>query len=110
MIEEKTMANLLDSMKNPIAFTDTEHIIRYLNKAAINHYEQGKELLGTSLLDCHNEESTKMILEIFKEMQNGLEEKMITDDENYRIYMRAVRDENGNLIGYYERYEPPVKK
>jgi DUF438 domain-containing protein len=104
------MANLLDSMKNPIAFTNTNHIIQYVNKAAIDHYDEGEKLLGTSLLDCHNEESNKMILEIFDEMQNGLEEKMITDNENYRIYMRAVRDEKGNLIGYYERYEPPVKK
>ena len=48
--------------------------------------------------------------EIFEEMKNGLEERMITDSEQHRIYMRAVRDENGNLIGYYERYEPSVKK
>jgi len=110
VIDKKLMSNLLDSMKNPIAFTDTKHIIQYLNKSAIKHYDDGEKLLGTSLLDCHNEQSNKMILEIFEEMKNGLEERMITDSEKYRIYMRAVRNEEGNLIGYYERYEPPVKK
>ena len=43
-------------------------------------------------------------------MQQGLEERLITDSEKYRIYMLAVRDENGQLIGYYERYEPPRGK
>ena len=50
------------------------------------------------------------MIEILAEMHTGLEEKMITDNEKYRIFMRAVRDEKGNLLGYFERYEPPQKK
>jgi len=99
--------NLLDSMKNPVLVADTNHIVIYMNKAAINHYEEGDDLMGSNLLLCHNEESQKMMLDIFTEMQNGLEEKIITDNEKHRIYMRAVRDEKGKLIGYFERYEPP---
>ena len=34
---------------------------------------------------------------------------MITDSPKHRVYMRAVRDEDGKVIGYYERYDPPVK-
>jgi hypothetical protein len=49
------------------------------------------------------------MLDIFAEMQCGLEERLITDSPKYRIYMRAVRDKEGNVLGYYERYEPPVK-
>ena len=51
-----------------------------------------------------------MMIEIFEKMKSGLEEEIITDNERHRIYMRAVRDSNGNLIGYYERFEPPVKR
>jgi DUF438 domain-containing protein len=80
-----------------------------MNQSAIDHYKEGENLIGTSLLDCHNAESQKMILDIFEEMKNGLEEKLITDNKEERIYMRAIRDESGNLTGYYERYEPPVK-
>ncbi|MFH1689898.1 MAG: hypothetical protein ABIE42_06630 [Candidatus Eisenbacteria bacterium] len=29
----------------------------------------------------------------------------VLDSEEKRIYMRAVRDESGELVGYYERYE-----
>ncbi len=108
MVNQKLMAAFLDSLKNPFLFADTEHITRYMNKAAIAHYEQGEELLGRSLMECHNESSQKIMIDILSDMHNGLEEQLITDNEKYRIYMRAVRDEEGNLLGYYERYEPPV--
>ena len=42
-------------------------------------------------------------------MHEGLDERLIADNEKHRIYMRAVRDEDGNVLGYYERYEPPAK-
>ena len=99
--------NLLDSMKNPVLVADPNHIVIYMNKAAIEHFEEGIDLLESNLLLCHNEESQKMMLDILAEMKNGLDEKLITDNEKHRIYMRAVRDENGKLIGYFERYEPP---
>ncbi len=109
-MDKNIFPHFLNSLKNPFMFVDTEHIIRYMNKAAISHYEQGEKLLGTNVLDCHNENSQKDILEIFEKMKNGLDEEMITDNEKHRIYMRAVRDEKGELIGYYERYEPPKGK
>ena len=109
MINEKEKDALLNSMKNPIVFCDTNHIIRYMNKAAVAHYAEGSSLLGTNVLHCHNAASRKIMLEIFVEMQNGLEERLITDNAKYRIYMRAIRDADGALIGYYKRYEPPCQ-
>ena len=102
--------SLLNSVKDPILVADTNHIVRYMNKAAIAHYSEGEKLLKTNLLKCHNEESQKMMIEILDEMQNELEEKLITDNEKHRIFMRAVRDDSGKLIGYFERYEPPQNK
>ncbi len=102
------MAALLDSLKAPVLFADTEHKVRYLNRAAIDYYDRGAALLGTDLLECHNAESQVMMKEILQAMQQGAEERMITDNEKHRIYMRAVRDPGGRLLGYYERYEPPV--
>lgn len=109
MIDATLMATILDSLKNPVTFVDTEHIVRYMNKAAIAHYDEGLALIGTSVLDCHNQHSQKIIIEILAAMRNGEEERLIADDEKRRIYMRAVRDNEGQLLGYYERYEPPRK-
>jgi PAS domain-containing protein len=109
MIDATLMAAILDSLKDPVLFADTAHTICYMNRAAIAYYEEGASLMGRSLLDCHNEQSQAMMLEILDAMHTGLEERLITDNEQHRIYMRAVRDAEGRILGYYERYEPPVR-
>jgi len=106
MINIDLMFAMLESLKDPFTFVDTGHIIRYMNPAALALYEKGTALLGTNVLDCHNQQSNKIILEIFAAMQEGLEERLISEDEKQRIFMRAVRDKEGTLLGYYERYEP----
>ncbi|NLV24700.1 MAG: PAS domain-containing protein [Deltaproteobacteria bacterium] len=103
-------AAFMDSMKNPFLFVDTDHIIRYMNRAARAHYAAGEKLLGRSILACHNEDSQRQIVEIYEKMKDGLEEQLITDNARHQIYMRAVRDQSGNLLGYYERYEPPRQR
>ena len=57
MIDATLMAAILDHLKDPVLFADTEHITRYMNKAAIAFYSGGEGLIGRSLLDCHNEQS-----------------------------------------------------
>jgi len=109
MIDATLMAAILNSLKDPLLFTDTDHVIRYMNKAAIAHYSEGESLRGRSLLDCHNEQSQQQIIEILAAMQAGEEERLITDNEEHRIYMRAVRGAGGQVLGYYERYEPPAR-
>ncbi len=110
MTGESFLAAILDSLKDPILVADTEHVTRYMNKAAVAHYEEGEALVGRSLLDCHNESSQQMMIEILAEMHEGLDERLITDDDEHRIYMRVVRDAAGEVLGYYERYEPPRSK
>jgi DUF438 domain-containing protein len=104
------LTTLLDSLKDPFLFADTGHIIRYMNQAAVTHYKEGAALLGRSLLDCHNADSQRQIVEIVAAFQAGEQERLITNNEKHRIFMRAVRDSGGQLLGYYERYEPPTAR
>ena len=108
MIDATLMAAILGSLEAPLLFADTEHTICYMNRAAVAHYTNGKSLIGRSLLDCHHEQSRQRIIEILAAMQAGEEERLITDNEKHRIYMRAVRGADGQVLGYYERYEPPA--
>lgn len=110
MIDASLMAALLDSITDPVVFVDLEHVIRYLNKAAIAHYAEGNALCGRSVFDCHNVDSQRQIIEIVDAMQAGEDERLITDNEQHRIFMRAIRAPNGRLLGYYERYEPPARR
>jgi len=95
---------ILNSLVEPIIFCDVEHVIVFMNAAALERHKD-ENLLGSSIFDCHNENSNRIIKEIFSEMQNGLEEKKIVDNDERRVFMRAVRDDAGRLLGYYERFE-----
>ena len=97
---------ILDSLVDPVLVADTEHIVIYMNSAAVDHYTCGETLMGTSLLDCHNKDSRELMIEVLAALENGEEERLISDNEKRRIYMRAVRDEGGEVVGYCERYEP----
>ncbi len=107
-IDATLMGAILDSLKDPLLFADTDHVTRYMNQAAVEYYDEGRELIGRSLLDCHNERSQQNMVEILAAMHAGEEERLITDNKKRRIYMRAVRDQDGRVLGYYERYEPPA--
>lgn len=98
-------AAILDSLPEPILVADTDHVIRYMNQAAIAYYKGGETLLNRSLLDCHNPRSQEIILQVLEELRSGAEERFIYENERYRVYMRAVRSAEGRLLGYYERYE-----
>jgi nitrogen-specific signal transduction histidine kinase len=110
MTDADLQSAILNSLKGPVLVGDLNHTAIYMNRAAQEHYTGGSDLLGTNLLECHNAQSQKMMIEILAAMHQGLEEQMITDNEKYRVYMRAIRDADGTLLGYYERYEPPREK
>jgi PAS domain-containing protein len=105
-MEASFLAAILDSLRDPVLVAGPDHVICYMNRAAMAHYEEGAGLIGRSLLECHNAQSQQMIHEIWEAMHDGLEEQLITDGEKTRIFMRAVRSPDGELLGYYERYEP----
>lgn len=114
MENEKIKSYILDSIPYPIVFMDCGHIIRYMNKAAKYHYysERGyKDLIGKSLFDCHNENSKEKILAAFEKIKNhGNEIFLGISIKNQRFYLNPVRDENGELMGYFERFELNLQK
>lgn len=104
------LKSILESITHPIVFVDNQHIIRYVNKAAKEKY--GKKghlnLVGTSILQYHNERSRKIILDTYEMLENSEEDEklLVMKSAGQKILIRAVRDASGKLIGYYERFEP----
>ena len=105
MVDHTTLLAILDSLPEPILVADTDHVTRYMNRAAIAFYEGGADLIDCSLLDCHNDQSQREMIEILAAMHAGEQERLITLTDEKRVYMRAVRDPEGKVLGYYERYE-----
>ena len=107
-LSRDTLVAILNSLVGPIVFVDREHVIRYVNRAAIDRFRDrgGEGLVGQSIFDCHNERSNRIILEVFDSFLQGEDERFLAmSKDGYRVFMRAVRDAAGRVIGYYERYE-----
>lgn len=103
--------SVLEADRAAVVICDLEHTIIYMNPAAVRRYEKwgGAALLGKSLLDCHNQKSCEMIHKVtdwFKaSSDNNLVYTSYNPKENKDVYMVALRDEEGELIGYYEKHE-----
>ena len=107
-------SDILDALPYPVVFVDTEHVIRYMNQEAKHRYYDVRgyrDLIGKSLFDCHQEASREMILKAVEKLKNhGNEIFLGLSVRNERIYINPVRDENGELIGYFERFELNLQK
>lgn len=94
-----------------VVICNLEHEIIYMNPAAVDRYAKhgGAELVGKSLLDCHNARSNEIIKKVVAWFGESIEHNRIytfhNDKENKDVYMIALRDEAGALIGYYEKHE-----
>lgn len=107
----KYAKSVLAMERASVVICDLEHTIIYMNPAAIERYEKrgGENLLGKSLLGCHNEKSREIIEKVIAWFQEDTGHNMIytyhNEKENKDVYMVALRDEDGTLIGYYEKHE-----
>ena len=103
------MKGILDSYPYPIVFVDNEYVIRFMNRHARYHYHQERgygELIGKSLFVCHGKESAQVIRAGYERIKKTGNEIFIgVSGRNLRIYMQGVRNESGELIGFFERFE-----
>lgn len=103
--------SIVDSDPAPIVICETDHTIVYLNPSAAERYASmgGMQLIGRSILECHNNESKERIRDIVNWFERGSDNNRVFlahyEDENKDTYMTALRDDNGRLIGYYEKHE-----
>jgi PAS domain-containing protein len=103
--------SVLEQDRSPIVICDLDHKIIYMNPTAIKRYEKrgGEKLIGKSLLDCHNAKSCELIEKVLSWFAESRENNMIftsrNERENRDVYMVALRDGAGKLIGYYEKHE-----
>lgn len=103
--------SIVEQDRCAVVICNLKHEIIYMNPAAIARYGKsgGEKLIGTSLLNCHNEKSNEMIektVEWFKKStDNNIVYTYRNTKENKDVYMVALRDDSGTLIGYYEKHE-----
>lgn len=98
-----------------VVICNLAHEIIYMNAAAIEHYsdEGGEKLIGLLIFDCHSHASAEKIDRVvrwFSESpENNIIHTMYSSTRDMDFYMVALRDEKGELIGYYEKHESRVR-
>ena len=103
--------SIIDQDRCAVVICNLAHVIIYMNPAAVKRYEKrgGAALVGKSLMDCHNAHSGVMIEKVIDWFSQSTEHNSIytyhNEKENKDVYMIALRDEDGTLIGYYEKHE-----
>lgn len=108
-MDQKICEAILNSIDSPIVFVDNNHIVRHLNKAARSWYYEKRgysNLIGKSLFDCHNPTSQEAIMSLHKRLMAGENEIILQPNKNQeKITVVGVRAIDGQLVGYYERFE-----
>lgn len=102
--------SIIDQDPAQIVICDLNHRILYMNPAAAADYGKygGAALLGRSLLDCHSDASRARIQDVLSWFSQSKDHNVIftshSNSQNMDIYMVALRDGDGALIGYYEKH------
>ena len=108
---EAFFRSVLEQDGAPVVLCDTEHTVVYMNPAAKRRYaaQGGGALVGKSLRLCHPPEANARIDRVLTWFrQSEAHNRVYTfrnDEEDKDVYMVALRDESGALIGYYEKHE-----
>ena len=103
----KLFKSIIDQDTAPIVVCNMQSVIVYMNPSAIKRYH--RDLTGSNLKECHNAKSNEMIDKVLQWFGKSKENNIIftyhNDKENKDVYMVALRDDDGSLIGYYEKQE-----
>jgi len=100
---------IVDSEEGPIVICNMDYRIIYLNPAAMDYYKSGHEMQNKLLETLMNEELMSMVrmsVEWFKEDMNNNRVFAFHDNKkNLDMYILAIRNSSGDLIGFYGREE-----
>ena len=104
----EVLKGILDAYTYEVVFVDRTHIVRWMNKTAQKRYE-GRVFIGNSLFNCHNEGSKGKIEEFLRRADAGENEMFETYNRKTgeREFFAPVRNDAGEVIGYFERHEAP---
>lgn len=99
--------SVIDQDQAPIVLCDLEHRVVYMNPASIARYH--RDLTGQSLKACHPAEANAKIDRVVAWFAASEENNVVytfrNEQENKDVYMVALRDDRGTLIGYYEKHD-----
>lgn len=114
-IDIQLLKSYADTEEFPLVICDMNYKIRYINYEALKRYERygGEEMIGRSLnvfMDEEAQSKVDMVIEWFKEDTAHNRILAVRDKrDNTDIYMCALRNTKGELIGFCSRHRSRKK-
>lgn len=97
------MFDWVKEFNGAVTVCNEDLIIVYMNDTAIKEFEKygGEKLIGTSLLDCHNEKSQQMIK---AQLSTGRENTYIKEkkDGRKKVIHQSPWRKNNKILGLVE--------
>lgn len=101
--------SVLEMDRSSVVICNLAHEIIYMNPAACARYAKRGAAVGKSLFDCHSGASNEKIRKVVDWFRADASHNRVytfrNAKENKDVYMVALREEDGTLIGYYEKHE-----
>lgn len=98
--------SVIDADKAPVVICDLEHTVLYMNPSAVVHAKT--DITGKNIKSCHNADSCEKIDRVVDWFKKSKDNNTVyishKEKDNRDVYMVALRDEKGELIGYYEKH------
>ena len=94
--------SIVEQDRCAVVICDMNDTIIYMNPAAKERYKKHGDLIGKSIMDCHNERSCQKIREVVEWFKQSAENNIIFTYHNPK---ENKDGENKELIGYYEKHE-----
>ena len=101
---------LIDTKPTPVVICDLEYRIVFMNTCAKKRYKksQGEDIVGKKLhafVDIETLSKIDMVVEWFKESKDNNKVFSQHTESNTDVYIIAIRDEDGELIGFTDIFE-----
>ena len=102
--------SIIDADTAQVVICDMNDVIIYMNAAAAEAEAKhgGYALLGRDLKECHSPRSREAIARVkewfAKAPANNCVHTFYNEKLNKDVYMVALRNDGGELIGYYEKH------
>ncbi len=108
----KLFKSIIDQDRQPVVVCTLDSTVVYMNPASVKMYHC--DITGKSIKNCHNSDSNEKINKVVewfsKSPDNNCVYTSFDEKKNKDIYMVALRDDEGALIGYYEKHESREKE
>ncbi|MHA1448278.1 MAG: PAS domain-containing protein [Candidatus Hodarchaeales archaeon] len=105
-VDQDLFLSILNSIQSEIVFCDVNHTVLFINDHAKEKYKDSGLKIGDSIFSCHKkEDSHRIIKESFARLEKGENRTLLYKSEKTGpdVYLVAVRDNNGKLLGYWEQ-------